>query len=215
MSNKSKPKKTAYTTDDASSISESEPIGSEVVYNITDYSNIKLFSESYSKRFDILCEQYGKILSWQSDRNLPQTHFNSNYTMITRKNANEMMGLLIVYLIIFASEEGYEIDKELGEKTTAEYIHLIELILMFESFCKYHEHKRSNISSFKKMVPIILDKFKEVVNCKEGNRMKITKFHLPLHFADDMIQLGTMSNYDSGICEIGRASCRERVLLMV
>ena len=36
--------------------------------------------------------------------------------MITRKNANEMMGLLIVYLIIFASEEGFEIDKELGEK---------------------------------------------------------------------------------------------------
>ena len=43
--------------------------------------------------------------------------------------------------MMFASEEGFEIDKELGWKTTADYIRLIELMLMFEIFCKYYEHK--------------------------------------------------------------------------
>ena len=74
-------------------------------------------------------------------------------------------------------------------------------MLMLENFCKYHEHKRSNIVIFRTIVPVILDKFKEVVNRKEGNGMKITKFHLPLHFADDIMRFGSMSNYDSGICE--------------
>ena len=60
-------------------------------------------------------------------------------------------------------------------------------MLMMEHFCKYHEHKRSLVVLFKNLVPIILDKFKAVVNRKEGNGMKITKFHLPLHFADDII----------------------------
>ena len=82
-----------------------ENVVSESVYNITDFGNIKLFAETYSKRFNALCKQYRKIFSHQSDRGLPRTHFTSNYTMITRKNANEMMGLLIVYLIIFAREE--------------------------------------------------------------------------------------------------------------
>ena len=49
-----------------------------------------------------------------------------------------MVGLLIVYLIMFASEEGLNIDKALGEKNTAEYIHLIELLLMLENFCKFN-----------------------------------------------------------------------------
>lgn len=179
-------------------------------YKETDFSNVKLFSEAYAKRFNILCKQFGKILSWQSDRDLPRTHFSSNYTMVTRKNANEMAGLLIVYLIVFASEEGVRIDSDLGERTTADYIHLIELMLMLENFCKYHEHKRSNVVIFRTIVPVILDKFKEVVNRKEGNGMKITKFHLPLHFADDIMRFGSMSNYDSGICEAHHKSAAKK-----
>ena len=128
----------ASNTEDGFVNRNCENVGPESIYNIADFGNIKLFSEAYSKRFNSLCKQYGKILSHQSDRDLPQTHFNSNYTMITRENANKIMGLLIVYLIIFASEEGFEIDKEVGEKTTADYNHLIELMLMFENFCKYH-----------------------------------------------------------------------------
>ena len=185
--------------DDENSESDNDVPGDS--YQETDFSNLKLFSELYAKRFNRICKQYGKILTWQSDRELPRTHFSSNYTMVTRKNANEMVGLLIVYLMIFASEEGIRIDSELGERTTADYIHLIELMLMMEHFCKYHEHKRSLVLLFKNLVPIILDKFKSVVNRKEGNGMKITKFHLPLHFADDIIRFGSMSNYDSGICE--------------
>ena len=183
---------------------------SEYFHSSNEFGNLKLFSESYAKRFDSLSKQYGKLLSWQSDRDLPRTYFNSNYTLITRKNANEMVGLLIVYLIMFASEEGLNIDKELGEKTTAEYIHLIELMLMMDNFCKFNEHKRCNVILFRKFVPRILEKFKEVVNRREGNGMKITKFHLPLHFADDIIRFGSMSNYDSGICEAHHKSAAKR-----
>ena len=103
---------------------------------------------------------------------------------------------------------GFDFDKELEGKTTAEYFHLIELMWMFENFCKCYEHKRTTF--FKKLVPLILDKCIEVVNCKEGNGIKISTFHLPLHFADDMIWFGTIFNYDSGICEAHHKSATKK-----
>ena len=61
--------------------------------------------------------------------------------MITRKDTNEMVGVSIVYPIMFDCEECIKIDKELGKIATSEYIHFIKLMLLFKSFGKYYEHK--------------------------------------------------------------------------
>ena len=71
----------------------------------------------------------------QSDRSLPRTHFHSNYMSVTRKNASEMSGILLVYLMVFNSNEGESnIDAQLGAGRTAKFIHLFELMLMLENF---------------------------------------------------------------------------------
>jgi hypothetical protein len=111
--------------------------------------------------------------------------------------------MLIVFLMVFSTKEGEQIlDKTLGDQRTSNYIHLFELMLMLENFCKTEEHKHGDIQIFKKMLPSIMQYYKTTVDRKDGNQMKIIKYHLPLHFADDMFRFGSMANYDSSIGEL-------------
>ena len=161
-----------------------------------------VFSDTYCKQFDKLCRKYGKYLSRQSDRSLPRTHFNTNYTSIARKTANEMTGIILVYLAMFAISEGQEkMDKEFGEQRATAFLHLLELMLMVENFCYAEEHSMEAIRLLKGFMPRYLHTFKDTVNRTEGQGMKLVKFHLPLHFASDMERFGSMKNFDSGIGE--------------
>ena len=158
--------------------------------------------ESYAKRFDTLTRKYGRYLMHQSNRDLPRTHFYTNYTSIGYKNASELSGMIIVFLMVFSTKEGEEkLDENLGEERTSDYIHLFELMLMLENFCKTESHKRKDVFTFQKLIPSILAYYKKTVNRQDGNQMKIIKFHLPLHFADDIFRFGCMANFDSSIGE--------------
>jgi hypothetical protein len=168
--------------------------------NVT-LGNHYAFSESYSNQIDDITRMYGKYLMHQCDRDLPRTHFASKYTTIKKKNANEMSGVMITFLMVFSSQEGDNIDKKLGDKRSAQYIHLFELLLMLENFCMSDVHKRSDILALRLFMPSLMQTLKKTINRKTGLGMKIIKFHLLLHFADDMLRMGTMINYDSGIPE--------------
>jgi hypothetical protein len=187
-----------------SSDSETEIADEENYYCPEDsenYSRNKVFSQKYCKRFDKIARQYGKYLSRQSDRDLPRTHFFSNYTSVSCKNASEMSGVLLVFLIIFSTTEGNVIDKELGNDRSSAFLHVLELMLMLETFCKAPQHKRNEVMILKQFMPRLLETFKITLNRSDGNGMKIIKFHLPLHFADDILRFGVMSNFDSALGE--------------
>jgi Plavaka transposase len=161
-----------------------------------------VFSALYAKKFDGLTRRYGKYLMHQSNRDLPRTHFYTNYTSTGYKNASELTGMLIVFLMVFSTKEGEtKLDKNLGEKRSSQYIHLFELMLMLESFCKAEFHERKSVVDFKKIVPMILEYYKDTLDRQEGNQMKIIKYHLVTHFADDILRFGSMANFDSSIGE--------------
>ena len=192
---KSKANNNAEIEDDSDSLSD---------YNWNEnveLSTSSVFSEKYCKAIDKLFRKYGFYLMHHSDRCLPRTHIQSNYTSVGYKNANEMSGILLVLLTVFSTSEGNIIDEKLGNRRTAQYIHIIELMLMTEMFCKQPHHKKQNVRLFKNFIPIVLKTLKNTLDRKDGNQMKIIKFHLPLHFADDILRFGSMANYDSGIGE--------------
>ena len=160
------------------------------------------FSESYCRVFDKLSRHYGKMMMHQSDRDIPRTHFYSSYVSIARKNASEMSGILLVYLMVLNSSEGqFKIDEQLGEGRTANFIEVIELMLMLESFCNQDDMSFKMVKRLKFFMPFLLDKYKTTLNRQVGCQMKIIKFHLPLHFAEDMLRFGSMKNFDTGIGE--------------
>ena len=165
-------------------------------------SNRCAFPEAYCSNFDQLCRFYGKMLMHQSDRNLSRTHFYSSYVSTARKNANEMSGILLVYLMVFNSSEGLvNIDRQLGEGRTGDFIELIELMLMLENCCHQDELKLTQVKQLQTFMPYILNKYKSTLDRQVGCKMKIIKFHLPLHFANDITRFGSMKNFDTGIGE--------------
>ena len=160
------------------------------------------FSEAYCASFDSICRKYGKMMMHQSDRSLPRTHFYSSYTSVTRKNASEMTGILLVYLIVFNSNEGaIKIDQQLGEGRTKKFIHLFELMLMLENYCTQDELNSSMVRTLHQFMPFILNTYKDTLDRQVGCQMKIIKFHLPTHFAVDIQRFGSMKNFDTGIGE--------------
>ena len=80
---------------------------------VENYCRNKVFSRTYCKKFDAYARRYGKYLSRQSDRELPRTHFFSIYTTTSCKNASEMSGVLLVFLVLFSTKEGNVILKNL------------------------------------------------------------------------------------------------------
>jgi hypothetical protein len=104
--------------------------------------------------------------------------------------------------MMFSSSEGKEVlDQQFGQDRTSAFIHVFELLLMLENFCKTSIHKLSSIKTIKKGMPKVLNTIKNTINREEGNGMKIIKFHLVTHFAEDILRFGSMNNYDSCIGE--------------
>jgi hypothetical protein len=165
-------------------------------------SNRSAFPEAYCTKIDSICRKYGKMMMHQSDRSLPRTHFYSSYTTVTRKNASEMSGILLVYLMVFNSNEGAsKIDQQLGEGRTTQFICLFELMLLLENFCGQDELSPNMVRTLHQFMPYILNTYKLTLDRQVGCQMKIIKFHLPSHFASDIQRFGSMKNFDTGIGE--------------
>ena len=60
-------------------------------------------------------------------------------------------------------------------------------------------------------MPLLLEAVKETLNHRQGMQMKIIKFHLFTHFADDILQWGTMINYDSAMGELHHKSAAKKL----
>lgn len=110
--------------------------------------------------------------------------------------------MLVVFLCVFNSDIGVKkLDIEMGEGRTSKFIHVFELMLLMETFCLYNSHVKLHVKKFKLFMPYLLNTLKTTLNRQTGCQMKIIKFHLPNHFADDILRFGSMANYDTGIGE--------------
>ena len=109
---------------------------------------------------------------YQSDRNLPRTNFNTSYTSCTRKNGNEMAGLLLVFLTIFLTNEGDVLDKQMNSDRCGAYIHVLELLLMFESFCRQEIINKYDVHWIKDGMPYVMETIKTVIDRQVGCNIK-------------------------------------------
>jgi hypothetical protein len=156
-----------------------------------------VFSESRKKEFDVLAYLYGSCLQRQSDRNLPRTFFPTGVCGDQKRKGHEMPGVILIYLLIFLSQDGELYENKIGSKLLANYIHLFEMILMMEQFLKQHEFERSSIILMKDHVTAIFNLYKDTVNRKVGMGDNLIKIHLIRHIADDILNLGLPISFDS------------------
>ena len=72
---------------------------------------------------------------------------------------------------------------------------------MLENFFCSPTIRKQDILALTKFLPISLSLYKEAVNRTTGMGMKIFKFHLLHHFANDLLRFGPASSFDSSACE--------------
>jgi hypothetical protein len=156
------------------------------------FTGFSVLPKSEIGNFESLCQHYGRLLQRQSDRELPRTYFYSKYNSTAKKSGHEMAGILLVFLSIFCCNEGItSLMLLFGDVRFSAFVHLFELMLMLENFCKTESHDQQDVKEFKKGIPILLNTLKTTINREDGNGMKIIKFHLITHFADDILRYGS------------------------
>jgi len=190
------------TDQESGKCSSEEPYAK--VYEALDakeYSKLYVLGGEFLDKVDIWSRKYGRVLQHQSDRDLPRCSFSQSITTLSKLCAHEVQGIMIVLLIILCSYGGQEIEKRMGGDRHASYISLLEKLLMLEQFLKQDEFKRADVLKVKQYMPLLLDLFSRTVNRQEGNKDNFLKYHLPLHFCDNILEFGSPQNIDSGVGE--------------
>ena len=188
--------------------------------SVKDQTKYYVFSDSVKVDVDVICKIFGRQLQHQSDRNLPRTYFPKGITpsndkkgLMTKKkiSAHEEPGVIVLLLLMLCSSWGDKTLNDLmGGSRLASFIHLFELLLMYEEILKVHEISRRKAKQLAIYTPLFLDHFKRTVNRYAGMGCNFIKFHLPLHISDDILRNGVCQNSSSGPGESRhKSSCKQ------
>ena len=190
---KRKPKKVNFDSDEDS-------VGNGL--NSEDLSTRNVFNEKQCAAIDKKARFIGKQLQHQSDRNLPRTYFDSGITSHKKKNGHEEQGVILVWMFVLLSDARESFitlygGNELGESRLNNWLYVCERIIMVEELIKASEIDKNLIIKFKHWFLIFLDLFKDVLDRQKGHKLKLLKFHLLTHLADDIEKFGVPSSFNT------------------
>ena len=153
---------------------------------------------------DGLAKMYGKLISRQSDRDMPDTNFNKGIRK-GKLMAKQYRGVLLNIAAILASTKGRSLmlkrKKFGGIQGLKDWTLLIELLLEWEAFLNEKRIKRSHVQRLAKKHRFIMYIMRIVAKRAEGMGLKLMKFHAVVHLVDDMILYGVPTEYDTGSTE--------------
>lgn len=150
----------------------------------------------------------GDLLSRQSDRNMPKTKFNNGIRK-GKLMAKEYRGVLLLLATVLRSTKGKELLKRIkkgtisGEDGIADWIMLVETLLMWEHWLKSDVISLDHVQKARKKHQYIMYLIRKVGNRTEGMGLKIMKYHAISHLCDDIIDFGVPMNVDTGADEAG------------
>ncbi len=148
-----------------------------------------------------LATMYGKLLSRQSERDLPYTNFAKGIQK-GKLMARDYRGVLLIMAAILRSEKGRTLllkRKSLGgENGLRDWSLLVELMLEWEAFLCEKRMLRSDVVRLAKKHRFLMYIMRKVANRKKGMGLKIMKFHAILHLITDILLYGVPTEFDTG-----------------
>lgn len=148
-----------------------------------------------------LATMYGKLLTRQSERDLP----NCNFAKGIRKGklmARDFRGVLLILAAVLRSTKGRELlfkRKKLGGSDgLRDWTLLVELLLEWEAFLCEKEMKRSDVKRLAKKHRFIMYIMRSVAKRSSGMGLKVMKFHAIIHLIQDMLLYGVPTEFDTG-----------------
>ena len=160
-------------------------------------SKRNVFSKEDCDSFDSDAVLYGRFFQQQSDCDLPRCYFSNRLTKNSKRKGHKMQGVILIILSILLSSCYDKYAKYINDKRLADLIHLFELMIMMEEYMKQKVMLRKSVICLKSFMPMFLEHYKSCVNWS----CKFLKFHLPLHLADDILDNGPPTGYNSSIGE--------------
>ncbi len=148
-----------------------------------------------------LAAMYGKLLSRQSERDLP----NTNFAKGIRKGklmARDYRGVLLIMAATLRSEKGRSLllkRKSLGgENGLRDWSLLVELMLEWEAFLCQKRMLRKDVVRLAKKHRFLMYIMRQVAKRSKGMGLKIMKFHAILHLITDILLYGVPTEFDTG-----------------
>ena len=201
-------KKVVDNNDDDDTYDSSE--SRVIVYTDDQKSKNNVFDNKRCDRVDNLARIIGKQLQHQSDRDLPITYFSSGITSEKKKQAQQEQGVIIVWMFIFLSVDKKDFISLFGQPRYNNWLYVMERLLMIEQFMKADLLSKEIVGVFKHWILVFLDTFRDVIDRKSGKKMKVLKFHLLTHLADDIMKFGVPISFNSATGESNHKSHKKR-----
>lgn len=148
-----------------------------------------------------LAQMYGKLLTHQSDTDLPYTNFAKGIQK-GKLMAKQYRGVLLVMAALLRSTLGRKLlkaKKIFGkENGLRDWTLLVELLLEWEAFLCENRMKRSHVTKLAQKHRYIMYIIQNVAKRAKGMGLKIMKFHAITHLVQDILLYGVPSEFDTG-----------------
>ena len=136
---------------------------------------------------------YGKQLTWQSDRDLPNTNFAKGIQK-EKLMAQNFRGVLLIMAAVLHSTHGrillFQRKKFGNEAGLRDWMLLVELMLEWEAFLGLKKMRKSHVKRLAKKQRFIMYIMKAVASRSSGMGLKVMKFHAIIHLIEDMLLYG-------------------------
>lgn len=158
-------------------------------------------SSALAENMDGLAKLYGKLISRQSDRDLPNTNFNKGIRK-GKLMAKQYRGVLLNMAAILACTKGRKMlfanKKFGGSRGLKDWTLLVELMLEWEAFLNQKRMKKVHVRRLARKHRFIMYIMSNVAKRSSGMGLKLMKFHAIVHLVDDMLLYGVPTEFDTG-----------------
>ena len=148
-----------------------------------------------------LATMYGKLLSRQSERDLPNTNFAKGIQK-GKLMARDYRGVLLIMATVLRSTLGRKLLKSRkkfgGDRGLKDWILLVELMLEWEAYLGEKKLERRHVLRLSKKHRFLMYIMTCVARRTTGMGLKVMKFHAILHIVHDILLFGVPSETDTG-----------------
>ena len=158
-------------------------------------------SSQLAENINGLATMYGKLLTRQSERDLPNTNFAKGIQK-GKLMARDFRGVLLIMAAVLRSKSGrkmlFKRKRFGGETGLKDWTLLVELMLEWEAYLGEKKMKRSHVRRLEKKHRFIMYIMKQVADRSSGMGLKVMKFHAIIHLISDIVLYGVPSEFDTG-----------------
>ena len=148
-----------------------------------------------------LATMYGKLLSRQSERDLPNTNFAKGIQK-GKLMARDFRGVLLIMAAVLRSTKGRDLlfrRRRFGQATgLRDWTLLVELMLEWEAYLCEKRMNKVHVKRLAKKHRFIMYIMRCVARRSAGMGLKVMKFHAIIHLIQDMLLYGVPTEFDTG-----------------